>query len=272
LDNIIGFNKNNWNDLKAKFLEAYAPKYSAKALCICFQDLRQKPDETVQDFYNRVSDTFRNAYQVKPDHTITYEGAMHDGITQAHANEILLQGVTRMQLLMLNTMFLGGLKEDIRNRVLEEGPTRPDDSVKLAREIESIINDRRKDRGVVITSIEVGEAEDGLDVGEVDEEEANHLNAVNAVLRRKGRPQYRFRLRPRGGQQKGSDGNGLRDGLNGTGAIICFFCNKPGHRIAQCYARNGSGRGRGGRGGGRRVATVDTAVSAVTQPQETLNF
>ena len=208
LDNIIGFNKNNWNDLKAKFLEAYAPKYSAKALCICFQDLRQKSDETVQDFYNRVSDTFRNAYQVKPDHTITYEGAMHDGITQAHANEILLQGVTRMQLLMLNTMFLGGLKEDIRNRVLEEGPTRPDDSVKLAREIESIINDRRKDRGIVITSIEASEAEDGLDVGEVDEEEANHLNAVNAVLRRKGCPQYRFRLRPRGGQQKGSDGNG----------------------------------------------------------------
>ena len=29
LDNIIGFNKENWNDLKAKFLEAYAPKYSA---------------------------------------------------------------------------------------------------------------------------------------------------------------------------------------------------------------------------------------------------
>ncbi len=96
LDNIIGFNKNNWNDLKTKFLEAYAPTYSAKALCICFQDLRQKADETVQDFYNRVSDTFRNAYQVKPDHTITYEGTMHDGITQAHANEILLQGVTRM--------------------------------------------------------------------------------------------------------------------------------------------------------------------------------
>jgi hypothetical protein len=28
LDNIIGFNKENWNDLKAKFLEAYAPKLS----------------------------------------------------------------------------------------------------------------------------------------------------------------------------------------------------------------------------------------------------
>jgi hypothetical protein len=110
---------------------------------------------------------------------------------------------------MLNTMFLRGLKEDIRNWVLEEGPTHPDDSGKLAREIESIINDRRRDRGVVVTSIKSNEAEDGLDVGEVDEDEANHLNAVNVVLRHKGRPQYRFCLRPRGGQQKGSDRNGL---------------------------------------------------------------
>jgi hypothetical protein len=110
LDNIIGFNENNWNDLTEKFLEAYAPKYSAKALCICFQDLRQKNDEAVQDFYNRVADTFQNAYQTKPDHTITYVGTMNEGIPQPHTDEILLQGVTRMQLLMLNTMFLGGLK------------------------------------------------------------------------------------------------------------------------------------------------------------------
>jgi hypothetical protein len=34
LDNIIGFNKEDWNELKKKFLETYAPKYSAKALCI----------------------------------------------------------------------------------------------------------------------------------------------------------------------------------------------------------------------------------------------
>jgi hypothetical protein len=173
LDNIIGFQKNVWNDLKAKFLEAYAPKYSAKALCICFQDLRQKNDETVQDFYNRVSNTFKNAYQAKPAHTTTYVGTLHGGITQAQADEIMGQGVTRMQLLMLNTMFLGGLKEEIRNRVLKDGPTEPDASVKAAREIETILNDKKKEKGVFITSIEEEEEpEDGRDVGEVDEEEA----------------------------------------------------------------------------------------------------
>jgi hypothetical protein len=150
-----------------------------------------------------------------------------------------------MQLLMLNTMFLGGLKEEICNQVLEEGPTQPDESVKAPREIESILNDKRRDKGIVITSIEDTDSEDRMYVGEVDKEEANHLNAVHAVLRHKGCPQYRFWLRPRGGSQRGSDGTGPWDGSNGIGAIICLFCNKPGHRIAQCHAKAASQQGQG---------------------------
>jgi Retrotransposon gag protein len=146
LNNIFGFNKEIWNDLKVKFLEAYAPKYTAKTLCICFQDLHQRPDETVQRSYNHVTDTFRNAYLTKPDHTVTYQGNLF-GSTQAQCNQIMPQGVNRMQWLMLNTVFLGGLREDIRTRVLEEGPTEPDESAKLAREIESIISDRRRKKG-----------------------------------------------------------------------------------------------------------------------------
>jgi hypothetical protein len=145
-------------DLKAKFLEAYAPKYTAKTLCISFQDLRQGSGENVQRFYNRVTDTFRNAYLTKPDHTITYVGNLHVS-TQVQCNEIMLQGVNRMQWLMLNTVFLGGLREDIRTRVLEEGPTEPDESAQLAREIESIINDRRKEKGYNVTNIAAPETE-----------------------------------------------------------------------------------------------------------------
>jgi Retrotransposon gag protein len=259
LDNIIGFNKENWNDLKTKFLEAYAPKYSAKALCICFQDLRQKSEENVQDFYNRVSETFRNAYETKPDHTVTYAGNLH-GSTQAQCNEIMLQGVNRMQLLMLNTVFLGGLREDIRTRVLEEGPTQPDDSVKNAREIESILNDKRRERGFHVTSIEgPPEGEEAEDVGEVDEEEAAQLREVNAILRKRGRPQYRFRVRPQRGQQRGSYGTGANGSYNGTGAIVCFFCNKPGHRIAQCRDNPATKRGRGR--GRRRVAAIEEVAN-----------
>jgi len=259
LDNIFGFDKEVWNDLKTKFLEAYAPKYTAKTLCICFQDLRQKPDETVQRFYNRVTDTFRNAYLTKPDHTITYQGNLH-GSTQAQCNEIMLQGVNRMQWLMLNTVFLGGLREDIRTRVLEEGPTEPDESAKLAREIESIISDRRRERGYNVTNIAASEAEnDPEDVGEVDEDEAAQLREVNAILKKKGRPQYKFRIKPRG------PGN---SSFNGTGAVICFFCNKPGHRIAQCRTKMAAGRS--GRGRPRRVAAIEDGDASATQ--RSLNY
>ena len=259
LDNIIGFNKEDWDELKKKFLEAYAPKYSAKALCICFQDLRQKSDESVQDFYNRVSDTFRNAYQTKPDHTVTFVGTLPGTATQAECNVVLKQGVERMQLLMLNTVFLGGLREEIRNRVLEDGPTNPDDSVKAARDIESIINDKRKEKGFHVTSIEgPPEEEEAEDVGEVDEQEAAQLREVNAILRKKGRPQYRFRVRPQRGQQRGSYGTGANGSFNGTGAIVCFFCNKPGHRIAQCRDNPTTKRGR--RRGRRRVAADRKSV------------
>jgi hypothetical protein len=245
LDNIIRFDKEVWNELKKKFLEAYAPKYLAKALCICFLDLRQKSDKSVQDFYNRVSKTFRNTYDSKPDHTTTYVGVLH-GSTQAQCNKIMLQGVTRMHLLMLNMVFLGGLREDIRTRVLKEGPTNPDDFVKLAREIKSIINDKKRERGFHVTCIEgPPEDEEGEDVGEVDEQEAAQLHEVNAILRRKGQPQYRFRVWLQLGQQRGSNGTGAGGSSNGTGANICFFCNKPGHRIAQCRDNPLAGRGRG---------------------------
>ncbi len=108
LDHIIGFNKKVWADVKREFLAAYAPKYSALALCICFQDLWQKSDETVRKFYNPVSDMFINAYKVKPDHTTTYEGNLL-GRTQAKMNKAMGQGIKHMQLLMMNTVFLGGL-------------------------------------------------------------------------------------------------------------------------------------------------------------------
>jgi hypothetical protein len=136
---------------------------------------------------------FNYAYKVKPDHTTTYKGDLM-GRTQAEMDKALGQGIERMQLLMMNTVFLGGLRDEIWTRVLEESPTKPQDSVKAAREIESILNDKKgqPQRGFHVTSIDGTNDGDGTDVGEIDEEEATHLQAINAKLRKKGHPQYKF--------------------------------------------------------------------------------
>lgn len=229
LDNVIGFDKNNWNEVKAKFLEAYAPKFSAKALCISFQDLKQKSQEDVQTFYNRVSETFRNAYSTKPAHVTTYVGNLGP-LAQGDANNIMGQGLKRMELLVMNTVFQGGLREEIRTKVLEEGPTQIEESVKLAREIETIL-DKKKDRSVFVASVS---NEEDNEVLEVEENEVEHLTAVNVIRKRRGLPALRFRVRR---AQRGRTGAGEQR-FSGT----CYACGKVGHRIANCRSKKAGGR------------------------------
>ncbi len=112
LDNIIGFDKEAWDQVKAEFLKAYPPRITAKTLCTNFQELRQKQDQTVQDFYNHVSHVFRDAYRDKPDHVLTTLDV--NPADQSAADQIQLGGIVAMQLLMMNTVFIGGLREEIR--------------------------------------------------------------------------------------------------------------------------------------------------------------
>jgi hypothetical protein len=89
----------------------------------------------VQDFYNRVSEVFRDAFLVKPAHATMFDGVADErhSLTEAQAVLIMKRGIDKMQLLVMNTMFQGGLKEEIRSKVLEKGPTLIQESVKLAR-------------------------------------------------------------------------------------------------------------------------------------------
>jgi hypothetical protein len=66
------------------------------------------------------------------------------GATQSDCDTVMQQGVTRMQLLVLNMVFLGRLREDICTRVLEDGPTKSNDSAKAAREIDLMTRGEKK--------------------------------------------------------------------------------------------------------------------------------
>jgi hypothetical protein len=91
-------------------------------------------------------------------------------------NKAMGQGIECMQLLMMNTVFLGGLHEEIWNRVLEEALTQPQLSVAAAHEIESILNKRALPQsGFRVTCIDGTDEDDGTDVGEVDKDEATHF-------------------------------------------------------------------------------------------------
>jgi hypothetical protein len=230
LDNVDDFDKNNWTDVKKEFLDAYAPKFTARTLCTSFQDLRQKTEESVQDFYNRVSDVFRDAYQTKPDHVVNYGGELL-GLTQAQCDGIRKTGIDSMQKLMMNTVFLGGLKEEIRAKVLESGSTQVQESVRLAREIEVIVHDKRI-KGTQISSIQ--EDEENPDADNGNEEEDELLERVNAIRSRSGRAPFRL-SKPRAGPSRGAGAS------NKQNNVKCRFCKFSGHFQAECRKRIAKG-------------------------------
>jgi hypothetical protein len=61
-----GVDTDNWDTVKAEFLETYEPKYSAKMTCPNFTDLTQKSEESINDYnywvqmaYKRLTDKKR---------------------------------------------------------------------------------------------------------------------------------------------------------------------------------------------------------------------
>ena len=131
-----------------------------------------------------------------------------------------------MQLLMMNTVFIGGLREEIRKKVLETGPTQIQESVDLARQIEVTVHDK-KAKGAVVSSIEKR-----TNNKESDEDKDEMMEIINAVRARKGKAPYKFRP----GQ---GNAGGYRPGNKPT--IQCHYSKIVGHYQRDCRKRINAG-------------------------------
>ncbi len=61
-----GIDTADWQVVKAKFLESYKPKYSAKTTCANFTDLNQKSDETIKIYTYRIQMAYKHLTDNKP--------------------------------------------------------------------------------------------------------------------------------------------------------------------------------------------------------------
>jgi hypothetical protein len=128
-----------------------------------------------------------------------------------------------MQLLVMNTMFIGGLKPDIRDKVLETGPTRIQEAVRLAREIEIISHDGRDKpaKGAYISAVHTADdpamsAED-VDVLDIEYGEVAHVHRINAIWRRMNKPPLKYKIRP---------GSRPAASPSPKPAVECWYCPK----------------------------------------------
>ena len=293
LDNKPGFDKNNWAEVQKEFLAAYAPKFTARTLCTSFHDLKQKNDESVQGFYNRVSEVFRDAFLAKPAHVTDFDGTAEERftLTAAQAQTLMARGINNMQLLIMNTMFIGGLREEIRTKVLETGPTRIHETVELAREIEIIAGEKRKpDKGSYINSV-TGEdtdptvdAEDN-DVLDVDQDDVEHIRKINVIRKRMNKPPLRYKVRA-----GSTSGGSARPPWNNRAAkdVQCHYCKIKGHFQKDCRKRQaagapmmqppgrqygaGPGQQQSGSAWSANVHTINSPYYGMQQPQQQQQF
>lgn len=228
LGRVPGVDRNDWPVLQREFLAAFAPKFTAKTNCSNFAEMIQRPQETVQDYYLRIFEVFRNMCKAKPANMAVVRAA--GGAPQADVKQ---EGIADMEMFFLHQLFLAGLKEDIRAKTMEGNRPQVHESLELARETEIILADKKGSKGTTVASIDeinktqVSEDENKLPEG-LDDEELDIINAIRA--KRGNKPPFR-----KFGQS--TNGQNRNNGSFQKGNFKCFYCKKPNHYQRDCKTR-----------------------------------
>ena len=210
-----------WATIRSEFLKNFDPKGTAKTICSNFKDLHQKPNELVTTFRDRISKVFRKIEDATPDHMKVTKVEGH-GINAAGAKLIHDASYKATLVLVQSQIFVAGLRENLRIRVMESGkingPIR--ELVEYARELEDIDKDR-KGQIPAIKTIQEDETPSVNAVTSLDTLDEEELKAVNAIRQAKGRPQWN-KSGPNGAPKKG---------------LKCRYCQKLGHMQKECRSR-----------------------------------
>ena len=235
----------DWNVVKQEFLAMYETKYTAKTTCANISELTQRQGEPVADFYLRVCEAFSKMTESKPAAMTTVRTNVFPAAAAgdvAHRETIKKEGINDAEKFFRHQLFLSGLHDSMRTKVLEAGKENIRESLKWAAELEVIHNRGRSgiaslssDNAALIQAIDATGPDGDIPMDEdaFDEEE---IAMINALRQRTGRPPFNrgFR-RPFSNHRNGSGNNGRNNGSAPAGN--CRYCKQPGHHQKQCEAR-----------------------------------
>ena len=220
-----GVDVNTWETVKNEFLETYEPKYSAKTTCPNFTDLNQKSDESINDYTYRVQMAYKRLTDTKPAAMTTVRTTIAAGATEA---EVKAEGINDALKFIKHQLFLAGLKDGIRDKVLEAAKATFNESVKVARNLETIKNDHK--RLSKINDIR----------NEMEEEKAREIpwdNLSDDQLAQLATIRFgRNRYNNNGNNNRNNQGNNRPTQLRNPNTE-CRYCKKKGHLQKDCFSR-----------------------------------
>jgi hypothetical protein len=261
----------NFDQLKAAFLETYEPKFTAKTTCANFSDLAQKQGETVNDFYNRVHAVVKKLGQMRPA-ALDAVRLAHPGAADALVLNIKKEGTTDERKYWQQLLFTAGLRDDIRMKVMDENRQTLAECFKAACEHETLLNERKRTQGVAAISTNQ-QPLDEVPQATVDSWDDQTLNNVNNIRLQYGRPPYRrsqgysqpYRRPPQppssrtssAGQASGSS----RPPYNPARGVACHYCHKLNHFQRDCKSRLAAGAPMVSNPNSRKINSVESAPS-----------
>ena len=216
LELIPDFDPANWDQLKTEFLNAYAPKFTARATCTNFTEMQQRSGESVQAFYVWVMDVYVKLKTQRGAELTQVRYNPPAGQAAAVTRErCKLEGIEDTSRFFMQQLFVAGLREDVREKVMERDPRTLQAALEEARAMELIVQDKRKK--LQITAIQ----EESEEEEQYTEEEEALLERVSAIFRRNGKNPGRYFNR------------GKRP-FKPNPNIICRGCGKKGHIERYC--------------------------------------
>jgi len=203
----LGIAKDNWPGLKARFLRDYEFKIPGTVV-YKLESLKQKPGESVMDFYSRVDEQIE----------LFFEGF------EAATN----QQAINCRMYFQKGMFIGGLREEIKTKVMETTLGTMAEVRDKAMQTEFIAQhgNTKTAEATPVFSMEMLDQEiDSFQEKDEPEEEDDMQEDEIALL---NRFRKRMNRRPmRRGGRRGSFG-----GAPFTGK--CYNCGMTGHRASNC--------------------------------------
>jgi hypothetical protein len=220
---------NIWDNVKKEFLDTFEPKYSAKTVCANFPDLKQHPEESKNDYHCRV----QVAYDCLIDNKPTTMAAVR--LAGATVDQTKAEDINDMALFFKHQLFLAGIKDPFRNKVLEAGKAMFMESMKLSREIEAIQNDRKKSQKIaaIKSTMQPSEA-DAIFWDELADKEIEQIAAV-----RRQQPPCNFNAAP--ARVAAANTAPIRSNGPRNPNIVCRYCKKKGHMQWECNTRRRDG-------------------------------